>query len=126
MGEWINENIGRDNLDIIFDCVGGEQSINIAIYNERKGSQIVDIGVSPLKVTVNLAYIQERELDLVGSSTYVSNDYIRTIDLISQEAIKTDLLITHVYPFSEFQKAYDVALSGEETEKGRLKVMMEF
>jgi len=124
--KWIDENIGRDNLDIIFDCVGTEQSINIAVKNARKGSQIIVIGVPALKVPINLAYIQDRELNLIGSCQYVRDDYIRTIDLISQGVIKTDPLITHVYPFSDYQKAYDVVLSKEEAKKGRMKVIMEF
>jgi len=124
--KWINENIGSNNLDIIFDCVGTEQSINIAINNAREGSQIIDIGVPPLTVPVNLARMQDREINIMGSCQYVRDDYIRTIDLISQGVINTDILITNIYSFSDYQKAYDVALSKDEAEKGCMKVMMEY
>jgi len=124
--KWIDENIGRNNLDIIFDCVGTEKSINIAIDNAREGSQIIDIGVPPLTVPVNLARMQDREIEIIGSCQYVRDDYIRTIDLISQGVLKTDTLITNTYSFLEYQKAYDVALSKEEAEKGCMKVMMEY
>jgi len=70
--------------------------------------------------------MQDKEINIMGSCQYVRDDYIRVIDLISQGVIKTDILITNIYSFSDYQKAYDVALSKEEAEKGCMKVMMEY
>ena len=124
LAKWIDENIGKDNLDVIFDCVGTEKSINTAIENARKGSQIIMIGVPPENVSLKLAFLQDREIDLLGSCMYVKDDYVRTIDLIHQDRIKTDPLITHSFPFDEYQKAYNTALDPEEAQKGRMKVIM--
>ena len=112
------------DLDVIFDCVGTEKSINTAIENARKGSQIIMIGVPPENVSLKLAFLQDREIDLLGSCMYVKDDYVRTIDLIHQDRIKTDPLITHSFPFDEYQKAYNTALDPEEAQKGRMKVIM--
>ncbi|MFW6380903.1 MAG: zinc-dependent alcohol dehydrogenase [Bacillota bacterium] len=124
--EWIEENLGRENLDLIFDCVGFEQTLDSAINIARKGSQIIMVGVPPLDVSVNMAFVQDRELEIIGSLQYIDKDYIRAIKFIDDGLLKVKPLITHTYAFSEYQKAFDMAISNEEAKKGRMKVMMEY
>jgi len=124
--EWIEDSLGRENLDLIFDCVGFEETIDSAINIARKGSQIVIVGVPPLDVSVNMAYVQDRELDIIGSLQYIDKDYIRAIDFIDNGLLKVKPLITHTYNFSDYQKAFEMAISDEEAKKGRMKVLMDY
>ena len=124
--EWIEENLGRENLNLIFDCVGFEETLDTAINIARKGSQIIMVGVPPLDVSVNMAYVQDRELEIIGSLQYIDKDYIRAIDFINKGLLKVIPLVTHTYNFSEYQKAFEIAISNEEAKKGRMKVLMEY
>ncbi len=124
--EWIKDNLGRENLNLIFDCVGFEETLDTAINTARKGSQIIMVGVPPLDVSVNMAYVQDRELEIIGSLQYIDKDYIRAIDFINNGKLKVKPLVTHTYNFSEYQKAFEMAISSEEAKKGRMKVMMEY
>lgn len=124
--EWIEDNLGRENLNLIFDCVGFEETLDTAINIARKGSQIIMVGVPPLDVSVNMAFVQDRELEIIGSLQYIDKDYIRAIDFINNGLLKVIPLVTHTYNFSEYQKAFEMAISDEEAKKGRMKVLMEY
>ncbi len=122
---WIKDNLGRENLNIIFDCVGIEQTLDTAISLARKGSQIIMVGVPPTEISVNMAFVQDRELEIIGSLQYIDKDYIRAIKFLKNEQLTVEPLITHVLPMSEYERGFELAGSQEEARRGRMKVMLE-
>ncbi|MCL2056131.1 MAG: alcohol dehydrogenase catalytic domain-containing protein [Oscillospiraceae bacterium] len=102
------EAFGTDGADVIFECVGIEQTINEAIIHARKGSDIVVVGVFGDLSTVNMGFIQDRELKLIGTAMYRVEDYIDAVRLIGEGKIELDALITDHVPFGEFARAYEL------------------
>jgi len=98
---------GSDGTDVIFECVGIEATMNQAITSARKGSDIVLVGVFPDLGTINLGFIQDHELRLIGSMMYREEDYIDAIKLAEQGKILFDPLITDCFRFDDYKKAYD-------------------
>ena len=77
-----------------------------AVENARKGTTIVIVGVFGENPTVNLGYVQDRELNLTGTLMYQKPDYEKAIDLIASGRIQLDELITHRFSFEEYLDAY--------------------
>ncbi|SDL65719.1 zinc-dependent alcohol dehydrogenase [Halarsenatibacter silvermanii] len=124
--KWIEDNLGRENLKIIFDCVGIEQTLDTAINIARKGSQIIMVGVPPpTEIPVNMAFVQDRELEIIGSLQYIDKDYIRAINFINDGRLTVEPLITHVLPLGEYEKGFELAGSQDAAQSGRMKVMLE-
>jgi len=112
---------GIEKADLILECVGSQATINDAINNARKGSDIIVIGVYPEDVRVNMGFVQDRELRLIGNLMYREEDYLEAIDLIANKKVKADKLITDYFEFKDYNLAYKYI----EQRKGKvMKVMI--
>lgn len=97
---------GSDKADIIIDCVGIQETIDSAIENARKGTDIIIVGVPSEKPRVDLAFVQNRELRLIGTLMYQKKDYLQAIKLVQSSKIKLTPLMTDHFPFDEYLNAY--------------------
>jgi len=121
LGEWIAAEIA-DGFDLILECVGCEATARQAVEVARKGSDVVIVGVHPSQPRLNLARIQDAEIRLIGSLMYMNEDYHAIIDLLRRQRLDVADLITHVFPFEDYEKAFATAL---DPASGRFKVMIE-
>jgi len=106
LSEEIVKAFGSDKADLIIECVGANETIDAAIDNARKGSDIIVVGVFGEKPTVNLGFVQDRELRLIGTLMYQTDDYNKAIELIDSGKINLEPLMTVHFPFKEYNKAY--------------------
>ena len=114
--------MGPDKADVIFECVGVQQTIHEAIQNARKGSKIVVVGVYGARPEVDMGLVQDRELTVIGTLMYQKSDYQRAIDLVANGKLKLSGMVTHRFPFQQYEAAYELidSLRGE-----NMKVMIE-
>jgi len=112
---------GADRADLILECIGFQATINNAINNARKGSNIIVVGVYPEEVGVNMGFIQDRELRLIGTLMYREEDYLDAINLIANKKVKADKLITDYFEFKDYDLAYKHI---EERKNKVMKVMI--
>jgi len=122
LGEAILREFGPDKADLIFECVGVQDTITQAVANARKGSTIIVVGVFGKKPLVDLGLVQDRELSLVGTLMYQKKDYLRAIDLAAAGKLCLGPLVTHRFAFDDYLKAYHAI---EESKGEYMKVMIE-
>ncbi len=121
--EKIIEDFGTDKADVIFECVGINATMKQAIDYARKGSDVIVVGVFADLGTINMGFIQDKELRLIGSAMYRVEDYVKSIELAQNNLLCLDPLITHRIDFEDFQKAYEtIELSKDKA----MKVMIDF
>jgi L-iditol 2-dehydrogenase len=102
----ILDRFGPDRCDLIFECVGVQDTITKALANARKGSTIVIVGVFGEKPLVDLGLVQDRELNLIGTLMYQKKDYQVAIDLVSERRLALDLMVSRHYAFLQYLDAY--------------------
>ena len=106
LSEEIIKAFGPDKADLIIECVGANETINNAIENARKGTDIIVVGVFGDKPTIDLGFVQDRELRLIGNMMYQTDDYIKAIELVNSEKINLKPLMTTHFSFEDYNKAY--------------------
>ena len=106
ISEEIEKAFGSDKADLIIECVGANETIDAAIENARKGSDIVLVGVFGDKPSVDLGFVQDRELRLIGTLMYKTADYNKAIELVAAKEIKLEPLMTKHFSFMDYGKAY--------------------
>jgi L-iditol 2-dehydrogenase len=112
---------GEDRADMIFECVGVQTTIQQAILNARKGSDIIVVGVFGEPPKVDIGLVQDRELRMIGTLMYQESDYRQAIELVGTGKVNLEPLITDHFTFDEYTKAYEHI----EQMKGRgMKVMI--
>lgn len=106
-GTALTENFGPDKADIIYDCAGNNITMGQAIQYARKGSKIILVAVFADEAKIDLAVLNDHELDLNTSMMYRSEDYADAVRLVQEHKVSLDLLISEHFPFEDYLKAYE-------------------
>lgn len=106
---------GPDKADVIYDCAGNNITMNQAITCARKGSTIILVAVFADMATVNLAVLNDHELDLNTTMMYRHEDYVTAIDMVNQGKIQLRPLMSKVFPFGSYKQAYEYIDANRET-----------
>lgn len=114
-GEALASAFGPDKADVIFDCAGNDTTINQAIRCARKGSQIILVAVFANMASVDLAVLNDHELDLNTSMMYRHEDYLEAIRLVGEEKIQLKPLMSRHFAFRDYLEAYRFIDANRET-----------
>ncbi len=104
----IIDDFGEDRADYIFECIGINPTMKQAIEYARKGSTIIVVGVFADLGTINMGFIQDHELSMLGSAMYREEDFRKAISLVEEGKIELNTLITHRIKFEDYSKAYEI------------------
>jgi L-iditol 2-dehydrogenase len=107
LGEVIDKRFGFSKADIIFECVGSQDTISQSVSLARKGSTIVVVGVFGEKPVIDLGMIQDREIMLLGTLMYQKDDFLKAMELASNGKVKLGKLITDTFSIKDYKEAYN-------------------
>ena len=106
-GEALVECLGPDKADVIYDCAGTDITMGQAIQYARKGSTIILVAVFGKPATVDLAVLNDHELDLNTSMMYRHEDYVDAIRFVSEGRILLKPLMSRHFAFEDYPAAYE-------------------
>ncbi len=121
-GEAMTEAFGPDKADVIYDCAGNNITMGQAIKHARKGSVIVLVAVFAQMGSIDLAVLNDHELDLKSSMMYRHEDYVEAIKLASSKKVNLSNLISKHFAFKDYERAYNYIEGNRET---TMKVIMD-
>jgi 2-desacetyl-2-hydroxyethyl bacteriochlorophyllide A dehydrogenase len=100
------------SADIVFDCVAIQSSVDQAIAIADKGGTVMVVGVPAREVTVPLPIVQDHQIRIQGSATYLPEDYTEAAGLLGRGAVKTADFVTGMRPLDRVAEAFELASSG--------------
>ncbi len=100
------------SADVVFNCVAVQSSVDQAIAIADKGGTVVVIGVPAAEVTVPLPIVQDHQIRIQGSATYLPEDYSESAVLLDRGAVKTPDFVTATRPIDQVAEAFELASSG--------------
>ena len=100
------------SADIVFDCVAIQSSMDQAIAIADKGGTVMVVGVPAREVTVPLPIVQDHQIRIQGSATYLPEDYAESADLLRRGAVRTADFVTATRPLDQVAEAFELASSG--------------
>jgi L-iditol 2-dehydrogenase/threonine 3-dehydrogenase len=113
---------GDEGFQVGFEAVGVQATIDGLIANIEKGGEIIIAGVFEENPTINMGFVGEHELSLIGTLMYKHEDYLEAVEFISKDMICTEPLVTRHFPFEDYDEAYKyIDKVGPET----MKVMID-
>lgn len=101
------ESFGPDKADVIYDCAGNDITIGQAVRCARKGSTIILVAVFEKIAHIDLAVLNDHELDLNTTMMYRNEDYIEAVREVNAGEVRLQPLISKVFAFRDYQKAYE-------------------
>lgn len=120
-GEALLTNFGSDKADIIYDCAGNDITMGQAIKYARKGSTIILVAVFAGIANVDLAVLNDHELDLNTTMMYRNEDYLKAIELVNDGKVQLKPLISKHFPFQRYLEAYQYI---DENRESTMKVII--
>lgn len=128
--ESIKNIVGTDGVDVTFEAVGSNNSIETAIKSTGAFGKVILVGnpTDDLHVEKNIYWsILRKQITLSGSwnSNFNSkiNDWQDALRMFESGSLNLKGLITHTFPISESEKAFDTLKSSDIF---TLKVMFTF
>ncbi len=113
---------GEEGFQVGFDAAGTEGALNDLMQFAEKGSDIVVLGVYAENPRVNMYYLGEHELSLIGSMMYRHEDYLDAVEYITAGKVILKPLISTRFPFEKYAEAYRFI---EEQKDRYLKVIID-
>lgn len=114
----LNKGIVLGGFDVVYDCVGDEESLTNSLRWTRAGGTVMMIGLhmSPMK-NIDLTLVWYSHIDLIGSFMHGysewngqrKHDYDRVIEFYRQGKFDIEGLITHRFPPQDYKEAIRVA-----------------
>jgi threonine dehydrogenase-like Zn-dependent dehydrogenase len=101
------------SADIVFDCVAIQSSLDQAIAIADKGGTVMVVGVPARDVTVPLPIVQDHQIRIQGSATYLPEDYAESAGLLGRGAVRAADFVTATRPLDQVAEAFELASSGQ-------------
>lgn len=118
----VTELFGESGPDVMFECVGVEGSIRFCTEGSPKGGRIVVVGVYEEEIRFPMAFVQEWELELIGTLTYSRQDFKDALKLIVDKKVDVEKLISRKFPLIEAADAFHYI---EENRSTVVKVLLD-
>jgi 2-desacetyl-2-hydroxyethyl bacteriochlorophyllide A dehydrogenase len=103
-----------ESADVVFDCVATQDSVDQAVALAGKGGSVVIVGVAAEPVTIPLPLVQDQQLRIQGSATYLPEDFREAMVLLAAGVVDPQDYVTAAYPLDEAAAAFDALASGEQ------------
>ena len=102
--------------DHVFDCVGSEQTVDMAMRMLRPRGTLVMVATAG-RQKVDWSLLWFRELTALGTVVYATEqDGRRTFSIVrewlSDDAFNADMIVTHRFPLDRYADALDTATKG--------------
>lgn len=114
-GEAMLECFGKDKADVIYDCAGNDITMGQAVRYARKGSTIILVAVFAKMANIDLAVLNDHELDLNTTMMYRNEDYLDAIRLVKEDKVQLLPLVTKHFAFKNYLEAYQYIDEHKET-----------
>ena len=102
-----------ESADVVFDCVAVKSTTRAAIDMLGKGGTVVIVGVPAADFELPIRIMQDQQIRLQGSATYVSQDFATAIEMIQSGAVRAEDFITGQFPLEQAEQAFAASTSGE-------------
>lgn len=108
-----------ESADVVFDCVAEQSTTDQALAMAMKGGTVVVVGVPPADVRVPLPLIQDAQLRVQGSATYLPADFAESMRLLGAGEVDVSRMVTGKYSLEDAAAGFAAAASGR-----HLKVLL--
>ena len=104
-----------EGADLVYECSGVANSLDLCWAAVRREGTLAQVGIYPSRIETDFNKVVMKELTVIGSFGYVWNSWRRSIQLLSERKIKTEALISHEVPLSQFEEAFRITQDGTAT-----------
>ncbi|MCH6264683.1 zinc-dependent alcohol dehydrogenase [Neobacillus citreus] len=99
------------NIDIVFECSGNENGVNLGLSVLRPKGQFIQIGTSSKLTNVSFMDIAYKELKVTGSIAAIKEDWHTAIKLMEKLQTKVLLIVKKYLELKDFKEGFEECLN---------------
>jgi threonine dehydrogenase-like Zn-dependent dehydrogenase len=107
--------IKRGGLDVVFEASGNPASVTDALNMVKPGGKVVLIGIHPAPAQIQTTSFVRSAKTIIGAYGYDAEIWNRALTLMNNGQVKTAPIITHVMPFQDAKRGFELLVSKEAT-----------
>ena len=93
--------------DVVFEVAGVQPALDMMTEVAGIRGRIVMVAIHGEKKEIDLFQFFWKELKLIGARVYEKEDYEKAIELVTENKVKFEKLITEVRPLSDIQQVFE-------------------
>ncbi len=94
-------------VDVLFEFVGSEETVKIAIGVLKKGGKAVIAGLINKEVKFNFYDIISTEKTVIGIEDHTHNELVELVKLISKHKVDLSKSVAHIFPLNRLEEAIE-------------------
>jgi len=111
------------SLDVVFECCGRQEAVDQAIEMLKPGGKLLILGIPEFsRWSFPVDDLRHKEI-AIQNVRRQNGSVHRTLDLLASRRIDVSRMITHRFPFSQAQEAFDLVAGYHD---GVMKAMIDF
>ncbi|TBL69893.1 zinc-dependent alcohol dehydrogenase [Paenibacillus thalictri] len=99
---------GGLGMDVAIECAGAGPSISNCLHALKKMGKFIQVGIAGKQVTLDYDLILFKQIQLYGSVGHSLSTWDRVIRIFEQNKIRLQDVITHQFPLSQWQEAFEL------------------
>jgi len=107
--EKIKEITDGQGADYVIDCSGSGAAISNGIYILKRRGTMVQVGLTNPSLEIPYASLYQNEQTIKGTFGHKWNNWEQSLKLMKQKKVNTKPLISDIFPFDEWEQAFDKA-----------------
>lgn len=111
IGSAVPEMLGG-SPDVVIECSGAASAAALLLALVKKTGRFIQVGLFGKAVALDLDQVCYKELTVTGSFATTPSSWHRALSLAASGMVSLKALIGATFPLSEWQKAFNAALSG--------------
>jgi 2-desacetyl-2-hydroxyethyl bacteriochlorophyllide A dehydrogenase len=106
--EFIRNSTNGDGVDVAFLAIGLEPVLNDALKVVKKGGKVSEVALFGSHPKVEISFVQNREISVIGSNMYTRSDFEIAAEAIAAGIFDTGLLISKILPIHQAREAMEL------------------
>ncbi|HWR44528.1 zinc-dependent alcohol dehydrogenase [Sporomusa sp.] len=107
------QEVGKDTMfDVVIEAAGVKTAIEQAVQMVKPGGSMIALGITSEAVNWVPIHVVRNEISIFGTIIYTQQDFEDAIRYLNDPTFNVDPVISKIVPFTDFQSAFDDALSG--------------
>ncbi len=116
-------NLEPHGLDVIFECCGQQEATNQALELLKPGGKLMIIGIPEFNTWLFPVDKMRRKEVTIRNVRRQNETLDETLELISENRVNLDPMVTHRFPFDQTKGAFDLVADYRD---GVMKAMIDF
>lgn len=121
--ETILKETNGDGVDHVFIAVGIQSVLNDSFRIVKRGGKVSEVALFGKNPEIDISYIQNKEIQMIGSNMYTRDDFEIAAAAISSGMFDTSLFISKILPIEEVKDGMKMV---DEKLEDVIKILLKF